>query len=93
MSLSSALIAKKPLAIHQHSLGVVAGVNHRVTRASAPHFQQPVSVTRTRLEASAHARRQAGAALIGVQSRVAFEDIDEFVVCGVRIAQGRNRIT
>ena len=87
MSLSSALIAKKPLAIHQHSLGAVARVNHRVTRASAPHFQQPVSVTRTRLEASAHARLQAGATLIGVQSRVAFQNEDEFVLSGVGMAQ------
>lgn len=50
-----------------------------------------MTVATTRLEACTHARRQAGAALIGVQSRVTFQDINKFVLLGVGMAQGRNR--
>jgi len=44
-------------------------------------------VARTRLEARTHARRQVGAALIGVQGRVTLQNVHKFVLRGVGVAQ------
>jgi hypothetical protein len=49
-----------------------------------------VSVARARLEARPHARRQAGAARIGVQGRVTLHNELKLVLLGVGMAQGRD---
>src|SRR3569832_1885433 len=95
------LVEEAPLAVDEGGEQIVVGVGDFVARRAVADFQnqhvfagfvqQLAGIASACPEAGAHAGRQAHAAFVGTQGGRSGEDVDQFVLPGMRMAQGRDR--
>lgn len=93
---SPVLAREGPVAIDQSRAQIVVRVSPFVTRRPIADFEvedfligtvdEAVTIARASLETGTHAGLECRQALIGVQRRIALEDIDEFILLRVSMA-------
>ena len=91
---------KSPLAFKQFSLEVIVWVGNLIAwRSPTSRYTtfsddslRMMGFTTGRLEPGAHSWRQVGTALICVQDGMSLQDIDEFLLLGVGMAKGGDRM-
>ena len=94
-------IEEPPAAGFFDSDEIVIGVGHPVAGGAVAHLQidhlivrlvdEPMGVARAGREARAHAGCEEGGAGVRVQGGMAGNDVDEFILLGVGMPQGRHR--
>src|SRR3954468_2820067 len=95
------LVNEPPRARRLHRREIVVGIASLVTRRPIADFEvhdvfrclvdEVVRVTRARLEACAHPWLELHRAAIGAQRGATLQDVDELVLPGMRVSQGRDR--
>ena len=91
---------KHPLPLNHRRLEIIIGITAFVASRSIPRFEihhvfrrfidQMMPVAGTGLESGAHAGVERGAAFVGDECGAALQDVNEFVLLGVRVAQRRD---
>lgn len=91
-----------PLAVLEIGLKIIVRVRPLVSGCSIADLEihddfgsvvdQVVCITRAGLKAGAHARSEQRAAFVSSQRRVAAEYVDEFVLLGMTMAKGGDRL-